>query len=248
MGLGFGLLEALSVYLFGHVAGLWWISVLVIFAIELRGLRTAGNRQERQALLWERTAGIIMGVGATLIVATNIKLVTQVVVAVLYAVWLAWRELRPKDSDSLAQLLIVQAVAFEAIFLMSATWQTTDGHSLPAWLTLVLVWASAYFGVYATFMRRGDRSAGVLAASWGVIATEVSWVLMLWLITYTTSSGYVMVPQPVLVLTALAYVFGSILHSSRQGSLSRTRLWEYMIIALILVVIVVAGTSWHGNG
>jgi len=70
---------------------------------------------------------------------------------------------------------------------------------------------------------------------------------MLWLITYTMRGGYVLVPQPALILTALSYVFGSVLASSRQGNLSRARLAEYMLIALVLVVIVVIGTSWRGN-
>jgi hypothetical protein len=164
------------------------------------------------------------------------------VVAGLYGAWLVWRELNPEAfSKSFVHLLLEQAVIFEAIFLMAAIWQT------PAWLTLIFVWMAAYLGVYATLTRRGDRSAGVMAATWGVVAVEVAWILLLWLITYTLSGGYVLVPQPALVLTALAYVMGSILASSRQGNLSRGRLAEYLMIAGVLVVIVVAGTSWRGN-
>lgn len=245
----FGLIEVLSVYRFGQLAGWWLVAVAVVVLVELRGLRRAADKTARMKLLWDRTPGIIMGISVALIIATAPRLATQVVVALLYGGWLVWRELRPaEDSLSLVQLLLVQAVAFEAIFLVAAIWQTPDGQSLPAWIILVAVWLTAYFGVYATFTRRGDRSAGVLAATWGVVAAEIAWVLMLWLITYTLHGGYVLVPQPALILTALAYVFGSVLAASRQGSLSRVRLGEYMVIALVLVVIVVAGTSWHGNG
>jgi hypothetical protein len=166
----------------------------------------------------------------------------------VYAAWLVWREWRRGDvTGSFVNLLITQAVMFEAIFLLAAIWQMDDGKNLPAWLILSLVWLGAYGSVFATLKHRSDRLAGVMAASWGVIAAEVSWVLMLWLITYTMNGGYVLVPQPALILTALAYVFGSIFMTSRQGNLSRGRLGEYMLIALILVAIVVAGTSWRGN-
>jgi hypothetical protein len=236
--------QVVVVFELGRRSGWWWVAALVVVAIELRDLRPGGQVEagQRAAALWERLPGLIMGLSVTLVVALMLREATQLAVVVLYGAWLAWREFNPREvSKSLVQLLVIQAVMFEAIFLMAAMWQT------PSWLTLVLVWAGAYGGVYATLKSRGDRSAGVMAATWGVIATEVAWVLQLWLITYAMRGGFVLVPQPALILTALAYVFGSVLASSRQGNLSRARLAEYMLIALVLVVIVVVGTSWRGN-
>jgi hypothetical protein len=243
-GLGFAALEALVVFGLGRQTGFWWLAALAVAVIELRALRPEGRLEagKRTAVIWERLPGLVMGLSVTLIIVLVPRLATQAVVAVLYAAWLLWREREPKEvSTGLVHLLLVQGVMFEAIFLMAAIWQ------VPSWLVLALVWIGAYAGVYGTLRRREDRSAGVMAATWGVIATEVAWILQLWLITYTMRGGYVLVPQPALILTALTYVFGSILASSRQGNLSRARLGEYMVIALILVVIVVIGTSWRGN-
>jgi hypothetical protein len=241
---GLGLLEIVSVFEFGRQTGLWWLACVIVGLVELRPLvRNLDMRTQRtKDLIWERLPGLFMGLSAVLITALVPRQVTQVSVALLYGMWLLWRE-RSKDemSKSLVQLLLVQGVVFEAIFLMAAIWQ------VPTWFILGLVWGAAYTGVYGVLRQRSDRSAGVMAATWGVIATEVSWVLMLWLITYTMRGGYILVPQPALILTALTYVFGSILSSSRQGNLSRARLAEYMVIGLVLVVIVVSGTSWRGN-
>ena len=242
----FGLiaLEVVCVFEFGRQTGLWWLACLVVAVVELRAyIPTSGVRPAvSKEMIWVRLPGLFMGLSVALITALVPRQVTQVAVAALYAAWLLWRE-RSTDqmSKNLVQLLLVQGVMFEAIFLMAAIWQ------VPSWLILGLVWAGAYTGVYGVLRRRSDRSAGVMAATWGVIATEVSWILMLWLITYTMRGGYVLVPQPALILTALSYIFGSILSSSRQGNLSRARLAEYMVIALVLVVIVVFGTSWRGN-
>jgi hypothetical protein len=80
-----------------------------------------------------------------------------------------------------------------------------------------------------------------------LVAAEVAWVLQLWLFTYTTAGGYILVPQPALILTALAYCFGSVYWSQRQGTLSKGRLTEYLLIGLVLIVIVAVGTSWRGS-
>jgi len=226
------------------------LAAVLIAAIELRVLlpNSLAVGETKVLEFWRCLPGLVMGLSVTLVVAMVPRYATQVVVALLYAGWLVWRESDPDGaSNNLAQLLIVQAVMFEAIFLVAAVWHNSDGTSIPAWITLALVWTGAYFTVYGVLTRRGDKSAGVMAATWGVVATEVAWVLMLWLITYTMTGGFILVPQPALILTALAYIFGSILVSSRHGSLSRGRLGEYMVIALILVMIVVVGTSWRGN-
>ncbi len=242
--LAWALFEAVVVYQLGRQSGWAWLAGVVIVATELRTLGTMRqwDRSRVMKALWDRLPGLIMGVGVLLIVMLMPRLVTQAVVAGLYAAWLLWREWSPAEvSTGLTHLLLVQGVMFEAIFLMAAIWQTSD------LLILTLVWIGSYAGVYGVLKRRGDRLAGVMAATWGVIATEVSWVLLQWLITYTMRGGYVLVPQPALILTALSYVFGSILASSRQGSLSRARLGEYIVIAIVLVGIVVMGTSWRGN-
>jgi hypothetical protein len=240
----FPALEVLIVFDLGRQTGLWWVAALLVVGIELRVLIPGTQTQTvtPRDVVWDKLPGLFLGLSAILIVALVPRQATQAVVALLYGLWLFWRQQATAEvSVSLVQLLLVQGVMFEAIFLMAAIWQ------VPTWLILAFVWAGAYTGVYGVLRRRGDRSAGVMAATWGVIATEVSWVLMLWLITYTMRGGYVLVPQPALILTALTYVFGSILSSSRQGNLSRARLAEYMMIGLVLVVIVVLGTSWRGN-
>jgi hypothetical protein len=241
---GLALVQVLVVFGLGRLSGWWWLAAVVVLLVELRALRRVMNVPQTATMdvIWARLPGVIVGLSVTLIMILSLRAATQIVLAALYLVWLVWR-VRATDEaqNSLPQLLVVQAVMFEALFLMVAWWQT------PAWLLLILVWMGAYASVYGALKRRGDRSAGVMAATWGVIATEVSWALLLWLITYTMRGGYVLVPQPALILTALGYVFGSILASSRQGSLSRARLGEYIVIAAVLVAIVVTGTSWTGS-
>jgi hypothetical protein len=241
--------EVLSVYYFGRLGGWWWLAGLIVVAVELWPLlkaRTQG-RGELAKQFWVRLPGLVVGLSFLTITAVAIRQGTQIGVALLYAGWLIWRLYEPPEmSKRLAHTLFVQAVMFEAIFLAAATWRTLDDRSFQAFAVLLVVWVGSYLTVYGAFTRRGDRTAGLMAATWGVIATEVAWILQLWLVIYTLPGGLVLVPQPALILTALAYVFGSILTASRQGVLSRARLGEYLIIGFILVAIVAVDSLLRG--
>src|SRR5690348_18494445 len=123
-----------------------------------------------------------MGVSAALIIAVSLRALTQLAVAIGYAVWrLWWNEKRDTGPHGLVDLLVVQAVMFEALFLVAAmpTW------GVPSWAMLALVWGGAFGLVYSVLSRRGERAAGVMAATWALVATEISWVLGMWLFTYT---------------------------------------------------------------
>jgi hypothetical protein len=76
-----------------------------------------------------------------------------------WQIW--WAAQRRAGAEPLGNLLLVQVAVFEAVFLMAAVWRET-----PTWLVLILVWLGAYLSVYAALARRGERSAGVMAATW----------------------------------------------------------------------------------
>lgn len=222
----------------------WWpVAAALVLAVELWPVwKAQAKGGGRLNLVLERLNAILVGLSVVLIIATVPRYMTQVVTAAVYAVWrLWWGSQARREKYNMLNLLGVQVVIFEAVFLIAAVWRA------PAWLVLVLTWAGAYASVYAALARRGERAAAVLAATWALVCLEVSWVLGLWLFTYTTAGGYGLVPQPALVLSALAYCFGSIYMSQRQGALSRARLTEYLLIGLIMIVIVAVGTSWRGS-
>jgi hypothetical protein len=225
----------------------WWVVALVlVWAIELWGEQpgVAVKAGGRTAEVVRRLPAILMGSSVVLLVAVTPRLATQVAVTLGFAAWrLWWSTAAAEVRYGLGNLLLLQAMMFEAVFLAAGVWR----HSLPEWLCVLLVWAGAYLSVFAALDRRGERSAAVMAATWALVAAEVSCVLLLWLFMYTLPGGYLIVPQAALVLTALAYCFGSVYASQRQGSLSRARLTEYLLIGLILIAIVITGTPWRGT-
>lgn len=238
---GLAVAEAILVLVLAQHHGWWPLAALVVLGVELRGL-LGKPAKELRTLGLRRTVVTLVGLSAVFTIAITPRLLTQILFAVLYGLWRATiADQKPNGKFGLANLLICQIAVFEAAFLMSAVWQTTE------WLVIAIVWATSYISVYAVLNERGEPTAGVMASVWGVVCAEISWVLIRWLFVYIIPGGYLLVPQPVVVLGALAYCFGSIYVSQRKGNLSRGRLTEYLLIGLILIAIVVTGTPWRGS-
>jgi hypothetical protein len=216
--------------------GLWPLAALVVAGFELVPQLAGGREPEA------RVPAIIVGASTALIIALLPKAISQVVVAILYIGWRVWQDRAHSQlTPVLANLLIVEAVGFEAIFLAAAVrhWATP--------IILALVWLVAYVPVYLVLNSRRERAAAVLAAAWAMVAAELAWVFMTWLVSYIAQASYVIIPQPALILTTLAYCFGSIYFAQRQNKLNRARLTEYLLIAVILLAVVIAGTPWRGS-
>ncbi len=218
--------------------GYWPVALCVVVAAELWPMR----RRLNVAALNERATALVISMSAVLIIALLPKVVAQAAAGLLYITWAVWRTRTPAATPiSFSGLLAVQALLFEAIFLLAAIWHP------PRPLLLLLVWAGSYVTVVTTLEARGERAAGLLAAAWALVVTEAAWVFLTWLVSYIVPGAYVIVPQPTLVLTALAYCFGNIYLAQRAGTLNRARLTEYLLIGLILIWVVIAGTPWRGT-
>jgi hypothetical protein len=191
---------------------------------------------------WVNAVPFILGGGSiAVIIALSPRALTQIFFGVSYVIWRSWRSLSPGREQSFSEILILLGFVFEAIFLAAAVWRT------PAWICLIVLYATSYLLVYQGLHARGDRLARVLAATWSLIVVEVSWVFLTWLVTYVLGGTFLIVPQAALILTGLAYCFGGIYLSQRQQALTRGRLAEYLLIALLLVIIVASSTPWRGT-
>ena len=218
--------------------GLVVLALLAVVAVTLWPVRGRLSAE----IVWAQATQLIMGASVVIIIALMPKALSQLAVMLLYAAWRIWHDRLVVDTDAgLVKLLLLQLAAFEALFLMAAIWQT------PRPVLLVLVWLAVYITSYQALTARRERGAGVLAAAWALTATEASWIFLTWLVSYVTPGQYLIVPQPTLVLTALAYCFGSIYSAQRSGQLNRGRLTEYLLIGFVLLAIVIAGTTWRGT-
>ncbi|HSX01530.1 MAG TPA: hypothetical protein VLF67_04795 [Candidatus Saccharimonas sp.] len=235
-----GLIEAAAVAYLAYWR-LVWLALAAVAVIELwREVRSWRDLHWR--LLSLHAIPLLVGSSVAVIIALQPRAASQLVVTGVYGLWLGWRMIRPLAAPvGFAELLAVQAVTLEALFLAAAIWK------VPRPLVMLLVWVAMYATSYRVLADRGERAARALAAAWALVAAQVAWVSMLWLVSYITPGHFAIVPQPVLVLTAVAYCFGSIYLAQKQGELGRGRFAEYLVIGFVLLWIVVTGTHWRGT-
>lgn len=228
-----------GLYYFGrYQAAIWPIAIALLFEAYRLGRRPADDWAE---LLIQDSPLWVVTLSTGLLVALNPRLITQVVLVSLLVVWRIWVEIgtiRPLAQPVVAA--ITQFMALWAIFLAQSVWRW------PASLVMVLVWGIAWITARQILASYDEPAAPILSATWGLIAAETTWVFSLWQVQYILLNGWIIVPQGAIVLTALGYCLGGIYVSHRRSQLSLSRLIEYLMIGLVLLAIVIAGTKWNG--
>ncbi len=236
---------ASAVLFLGHYGYGWIAAVLTLLPIVawwLNGGRGAAGLREQipSAIIGLSVAGLI-SLNQPPVGSPVLPPAAQVGLAILYAAWLM---LMPRYGDKQSWQLGLAAVAqflgVATVFLATAFWHW------PEIVVVAATWAIS-FGLAWWFLElKGERSSQILAATWGLITAEISWVLFNWQVNYTLFGGYIIIPQAAIIMAGLGYCIGSIyvIHASKR--LSRRRLIEYVTIAGVLLAIVIAGTRWNG--
>ncbi len=67
------------------------------------------------------------------------------------------------------------------------------------------------------------------------------------MIAYLSPGAYLIVPQAALLITGVAYILGGIYRLHRASQLSRSRLVEHLVVAVVLLMIILEGTRWNGT-
>ena len=184
---------------------------------------------------------LVAALGTALVCLLQPNRVSGLVILLLGAGWVGWQRTTQAQSHLPTVVFVNQFLGLWGIFLAAGVWQWPD------LVVLVLTWLVSYSLAVGLLRSLKDKSATVLAASWALICTQAAWVFTVWLVNYLVGGGWLVVPQPAIVLTALGYCFGGIYLSHHRTQLSRARLTEYLLIGLSLIIIVIAGTKWNGS-
>ena len=235
---------SLGVLLLSHY-GLAVVAVLLVALPELvRWLRAGRSLEAARELVPRLTVGLsavaLISLTQSGTISTAVLApVVQVAVAIGYAVWLAMQpRLQPDKASGLVAIMVMQFATLCSLFLAASF-----GHWQAGYVG-ALVWVSSYAIAAWYLYGREEPGAGVLAATWALVAAETAWVFAVWSVQYIVVANVLIVPQAALIISGLGYCFASIYMARSQRKLSRNRLIEYVIIMSILVAIVVAGTHW----
>lgn len=189
----------------------------------------------------ERSVHFHAAISIALLLLLAPVLQTVIIMALLGLGWLVWLRLAPRGWHPPVVALTNQFFSLWAIFLAAAIWR------LPNLVVLAAIWGASFLISRQMLQQLGEKTATLLAAAWALTCAQAAWLFAIWLVNYTLLGGWVIVPQPAVVLTALGYCFGGIYIAHLRAQLSRTRLTEYLLIGLSLMMIVIAGTKWNGS-
>jgi hypothetical protein len=220
-----------------------WLAILVI------ALREVSKR--RQASDWSlgslaRSSGQWLGtLSFAILIALAPRAVTAYAMGLTLALWLMWLEHDKQQPDSSTNFLmkvgLVQFVGVSAVFVAAAVWRW------PIPVVMAAVWMVSFVAANYFLADRSEPARPILAAAWGLVSSQLAWLFSVWMVNYVLLGGHLILPQAAVVLTALGYCFGSIYMAHREGRLSRARLLEYILIGLVILAVVIAGTEWNAS-
>ncbi|HSX41220.1 MAG TPA: hypothetical protein VLF21_01085 [Candidatus Saccharimonadales bacterium] len=237
---------AATVLFLSHYNFVWVAIGLICLPAIFLWWRGGRGRETALAL----APAIVLGVSVSLLIGLNrpplgtpiLPPLTQIGLAVIYALTLGWLDrLRRAETVHVLGAVVLQALSLTAVYLWAAFWH------LPDVAVVSVAWLASYITALWYLKGTGERAAGLLAATWALIVSQITWILAIWQVNYIISDGYIIVPQAVIIVLGLGYVFGSVHHAHATRALSRRRLIEYVAIAGVLLAIVVAGTHWNGS-
>lgn len=159
-------------------------------------------------------------------------MVVQIVITVLFALWLVLLKPLSKRRWIIIQAGIAQFVGVMALFFVA--------HTIPSTFVVLLAWLIGFMSARHIVNSYNNEYEDVtMSAIWGVVLAEIAWLMHHWTIAYTTFN----IPQISIIITLLGYaalVVYDYLYHGKSGraiwsSLSMPILFAIAGVALLLI-------------
>lgn len=183
----------------------------------------------------------LMGIVAVILVAISPQLITQLLLIAAFVLWRLAIHFGAFAKHPGFEALAMQFASLAAIFSAAQVWRW------PAAIVMVLAWGSSWLVARAFLRSTADKQVALLANVWALVVAELAWIMSWWMIAYLSPGAYLIIPQAALLITGVAYVLGGIYRLHRTSQLSRSRLIEYLVVAVSLLAVILAGTRWNGT-
>lgn len=176
---------------------------------------------------------LIVSIGlVVLLYAANGAWIAQVVIAVLYGLWLLLLKPRSKRRLVIAQAGVGLFVGITSIAIVSADWY------LP--VVVLAFWAIGYSTARHVLLAYDEQShVSYLSLLWGFIVAEIGWLTYHWTIAYGIPGiGAIQLPQVSIILLLLSFIaertYGSYM---RTGKININDLILPLLLSLSVIFI-----------
>ncbi len=165
----------------------------------------------------------------------------QLAIAALYALWLVVAKPRSGERWIKLQATIGLFVGSWAVLALA--------HAIPLVVVLLLMYAIAYGSARHVLVAREEDQPSLLAMVFGLIVTELTWVIYHWTVAYgLEAAGELKLPQGSIVIVLLGFLIERLYTLLGHGKSIRSAEVLTPLIFVVLVVAVLALVFSSGAG
>lgn len=173
---------------------------------------------------------IIVGISIVVFISHATSLTAQLIVVLLYGVWLL--VIKPRNSTLYisAQAMMGQLFGLMALFM---SWSSGPLYGLIA-LTGIICYVSArhYFDNF------DEPYSKLLAYIWAYFGAALMWLLGHWLLFYG------LVAQPTILLSTIGYGLAMLYYFDHSDKLNVSLRRQFLFIMLAIVIIILSFSDW----
>lgn len=187
--------------------------------------------------IWDNAADIIVLISyIVLLVIYNIDPTLQWMIMAIYLLWQVVIKPLSGIGGKGLQALFALGISIGTIFLLKST--------LGIGGVIILSWVVGYISASHFLSSSDDNVRRLLPLIWALIVAQFAWIMSHWLIFYPLLNGRLLIPQAIVVLVPLAYIFGNIYYDHLNKRLKKKRLFGYLGIMAFILLVVISGSEW----
>ena len=156
---------------------------------------------------------------------------------------LCFIEIQPEPNlildNILALLFILISSSFSSLLIAYWHW--------PVALVMGLLWILNFL-IALWWLLDFTNNPQILAALWGFVVLEMSWLSSRWLVLYQIPNIPLIISQLAVIITALAYGWGGIYYHFKHRNLKRSIVFEYLAVTVLVFVALIILNRWTSTG
>lgn len=181
-------------------------------------------------------ADIMVGISAVaLIYLASTQFSLQVILAILYGVWLLVIKPRSSTRGILLQAGITQFICLVTIFHYSVV--------LPEVIVLLASWLTGYVSARHVVSNYEEPYVELLSSIWGLVTVEMAWVLYHWTNTYNLGLP-IKIPQIALIMLVVGFSVARMYDYGKHQRLTKAVVRNSVLFSLALLAIIIVFSPW----
>ena len=183
---------------------------------------------------------IIVGLSfVSLVYLATGSIVVQIVLTLLYSVWLLVLKPRSKRKYVVAQAAVALFFGITALMQISYDWWSS--------MVVIAVWVIGYTSARHALTAYEEPHSHIFSLIWAFVVAEIGWLAYHWTFGYQFgNSGVIQIPQVAIIITALAFLAERTYASYRKNE--HEIQMSDILMPLLLVVSIISVLLLAFNG